>query len=358
MSAPAAPSPLLFDFMALPLVTPGFPAVPGVIRAEASDFVVDELPLYACSGEGDFLYLRLRKTDMATPELVSALARGLGVSSGDVGAAGLKDRRAVTSQWLSMPPGVSLEAARDVLATLPGVELLEHGRHTNKLGMGHLAGNRFAVRVRGAEGRAEAASAVLAELVRRGAPNYYGPQRFGRFGDNAVAGKALLEGGRYRKQKWLDQLKANALQSFVFNAWLARRLERGLYDAFLPGDVAMKHVNGAKFRVADPAAEGPRALALEISPAGPMPGKKCFPAEGEGAAFEAEVLAELGLTGELFARLPGSRREARVPVAEARIEACPDGFRAHFTLPAGAFATSVLREILKRDPDADAGEAL
>lgn len=353
MSSQTQPSPLHFDFMALPLVTPGHAPVPGRIRELAEDFVVDELPLYACSGEGDFLYVRFRKRELATPELVSALASGLQVSAGDIGTAGLKDRRAVTSQWLSFPAGVTLEAVEAVAAALAGVEILEHGRHTNKLGLGHLAGNRFSLRVRGAEGFAPAAEAVVAELVRRGAPNYYGPQRFGRFGDNAAAGKQLLESGRYRKHRWLDQLKANALQSFVFNAWLAERLRRGLYEAFLPGDVAIKHVNGAKFRVEDPTAENPRAVALEISPAGPMLGKKCFAAEGEGAAFEAEVLEGLGLVPELFARMPGSRREGRVRLEDAGVEPCEDGFRVHFTLPAGAFATSVMREILKRDPDAE-----
>ena len=126
------------------------------------------------------------------------------------GIAGMKDRHAVTRQWLSLPPPVTPEAAQAL--ALDGIAILEAVRHNHKLRTGHVRQNRFALRVRGAvPGAAERARAILTRLAEApGAPNWYGEQRFGRDGDNAAKGRELLATGRRSRDKKLDRLFVSA----------------------------------------------------------------------------------------------------------------------------------------------------
>jgi tRNA pseudouridine13 synthase len=194
-----------------------------------------------------------------------------------------------------------------------------------------------------------AARAVLEELEATGAPNYYGPQRFGARGDNAVQGLAVLR-GRLRANRWKRDLLVSSLQSFVFNEVAARRVEEGTVDAALLGDVLRREDSGGLFVCTDPEADKPRIRGFEVSPTGPLPGKKMVRPSGEVAAAESSVLAELGLDEVLFAREVGTRRPLRVPVRDWSIEPRGDGVELTFCCPAGAFATSVIREIAVTPP--------
>src|SRR5262249_33156702 len=159
------------------------------------------------------------KRGLTTPDAVAALSRALGVAQRDIGVAGMKDRHAVARQWLSLPPPVTPEAALAVV--IDDVVVLEAQRHPHKLRTGHVAANRFVPRVRGAESDAAArARAILAALAARGAPNWYGEQRFGKAGDNAVRGRELVVGERaVGRDRRLDRLMVSALQSELFNDW-------------------------------------------------------------------------------------------------------------------------------------------
>src|SRR5512142_1769433 len=173
----------------LPLVTADLPGSGGTLRASPEDFRVDEVPAYLPSGTGPHLYVRIEKRGRTTPDALRAIARALGVPERDAGYAGLKDRDAVTTQWLSFP------CARDpdpAALAGPGLRVLEASRHANKLRAGHVRANRFSIAVRGGDAaRAREAAAALAE---RGLPNFFGPQRFGTEGRNAEVGRALLRG--------------------------------------------------------------------------------------------------------------------------------------------------------------------
>lgn len=349
---------LRFDVGRYPLITQALPGVGGTIRQEVDDFQVEEMPAYPFAGEGDHMYLKIEKRDMNTRYLIEFLRDRLGVPEVDLGWAGLKDRRAKTWQWISVPR--SAEDKLGVLDELEGARLVETAYHTNRLAVGHLSGNRFRILIRNPEGPPEAAQAVLDALAVNGVPNYFGPQRFGKFGDNALRGHTLLASGKYRKSRWLDKLLANALQSMLFNEWTRLRLERGLYDTLLDGDIAVKHVSGGKFQVGDAAVENPRAKTLEISPTGPLFGRKYHEAMGPAREIEDEVLNAFGLTRDLFRPLSGSRRPIRFPMADVAFEAVPEGYWVSFFLPKGGFATAVLREVMKSAVDGheeDAGEA-
>ena len=323
----------------------------GVLRSVPEDFIVDEVPLYLPSGEGEHLYLHVRKTGHTTAHLMRELASQLGLRPQDVAAAGLKDRHAVTTQWLSLPPRAERRLGG---FALEGVEILSVSRHANRLGMGHLAGNRFTVRVREAPGTAQLARATLAQLSQLGIPNYFGPQRFGLGGLNAEEGLRVMRGESRLRDPAVRRFLVSSVQSLIFNRFLALRLERGLFAALLPGDMAKKHDTGGVFEVQDAQAESPRAERGEVSATGTLFGRKVRPLTGEAGALEEEALAAFGLTPAAFDSRKGDRRIVRIFAQDASLEAQPDGYSVAFTLPRGSFATSLLRELTGTDVDGPA----
>ena len=338
---------------ALPLVTADLPGSGGSVRAAPEDFRVDEVPAYLPSGAGPHLYVRIEKRGRTTRDAVRALAGALGVPERDAGFAGMKDKDAVTTQWLSFP------LARDPHPSdlaFPGLRVLEVSRHGNKLRTGHVRANVFSIAVRGGDpGRARAAAAALAA---RGLPNFFGPQRFGTEGRNAEVGRALLlgpetpESRRAARDRFLRRLSLSAYQALLFNRWLAERMADGLFAAALRGDVMKKLDSGGLFDCDDPATDGPRVAAFEISPAGPMFGHKLRAASHDALAREERLLAAEGIRLADFARgggeAEGTRRAARLRVA-VTVEDEPDGYRARFELPKGSYATVVLGELVKGD---------
>ncbi|WP_457634053.1 tRNA pseudouridine(13) synthase TruD [Oceanithermus desulfurans] len=344
---------LVFDFDRYPYLTHDLPGTGGQLRARPEDFAVTEVPAYLPGGEGEHLYLFVEKRGLTTRELVDHLIASLGVPEKTIGVAGLKDKHAVTRQWISLPRRYEPRLAE--LEALAGVRILETGAHTNKLGVGHLRGNRFEILIRDVlPGSDASARAVLDRLLRLGVPNYFGPQRFGLGGQNPVRGYRLVKQGKGRGRPWLKKFLIGSLQSLLFNDWLALRLERGLYDRVLRGDIAKKHATRGEFRVEDPEVENPRAAALEISATGPLHGRKYFEATDEARALEDEILARYELTREDFRARKGARRPLRFPLEEARLEVRPDGLWLAFFLPKGAYATAVLREIMKKNPEGEA----
>jgi tRNA pseudouridine13 synthase len=346
---------------ALPFVTAELPGSGGTVRAVPEDFQVDEVPADLPSGAGPHLYLRVEKRGRTTRDVVRALARALGVPERDAGFAGMKDRDAVTTQWLSFP--VAKDPDPSALAA-PGLRVLEASRHVNKLRTGHVRANVFSIAVRGADpGRARAAAEALAD---RGLPNFFGPQRFGTEGRNAEIGRALLRGEatpearRAERDRFLRRLSISAYQSLLFNRWLAERMADGLFATALPGDVMKKLDSGGLFTCEDVTVDGPRVARFEISPAGPMFGHKLRAAAGDALRREERILAAEAIALADFARgggeAEGTRRAARLPV---RVDVAPegDGYRARFELPKGSYATVVLRELMKAEaevPEEDA----
>ncbi len=338
----------------VPRVLPA-PRVPGRYKVAPEDFVVVEEELYAPSGEGDHVWLRLRKRGLSTMQAVEMLARALDRRDRDFGFAGMKDAFAVTEQWLSLEHA---DVARVRALALEGLEVVAVTRHANKLRPGHLRGNRFDLVLRGVGSEhVEALNVNLAELQRTGVPNYFGEQRFGKRGANLDKGLDLLRGdlahAARRIPKKLLTLLLASVQSEVFNQVLVRRLDR--MGTLLLGDVAILHTNGAAFLVEDAAAEQPRCDAFELSPSGPMPGPKCLAPRGEPGAMEAAVLAEMDLDPALFGKSPhrsneGERRSLRMQVRDVEVVAQGDAVRLRFALPRGGYATSVLRELLVDPP--------
>jgi tRNA pseudouridine13 synthase len=347
--------------MDLPLVTANLPGIGGRIKAQPEDFEVEEIPAYEPSGTGDYLYLWVEKRAMGAEYFTRQVAQRLGLAAGEVGTAGLKDRHAVTRQQVSVPGHVE-----ERLAALEGdgIRLLGVSRHGNKLRPGHLRGNRFRILIREPAGHPDELLPPLLERLRSdGLPNFYGPQRFGRDQETWQLGLALLRGeppppaptGRRPnlRSPFLRKLALSAAQAGLFNCYLAQRQRDGLLRRVLAGDVMAKWPFGGLFVAEDPPREQERFNKRETVSAGPIFGRKTFAAAGEAAGREAAVLAGFGLTAASFAGfgklVQGTRRHNLIYVDDLAATVAADGVWLTFTLPAGSYATVLLREVMKSE---------
>ncbi len=331
-----------------PYVSADLPGIGGFIKARPDHFVVEEIPLYLPSGDGPHLYLTLRRTGLTTRDVAAELGRRLSKPAADVGYAGLKDKEAVTTQTFSLEVSLSEGEARDRLADGPW-ELVRLGRHRNKLKVGHLLGNRFAIVLSEPRGNLAEARAIAERLNAAGLPNYFGPQRFGREGDNPAAGLALLKSGR-RGRNWRGKFLLSALQSLIYNHYLGRRIQEGLFETVLTGDVCQKYQTGGLFVSEDGAVETARLRDGELTHTGPIFGAKMRAAEGSAGEMEIRALAELNLTpAETAGAGSGDRRANRLLVTDLVIAEHAEGLELAFSLPKGAYATSLMREF-RRPP--------
>ncbi len=397
----------------------------GVLKERPEDFLVEELPLYEPCGEGEHLYLGIQKRHMSHGELLRLLSRHFAVTESAIGAAGMKDRIAITRQTVSVHlPGRAAEGpVGEIDLGTDRATVLWTAWHRNKLRRGHLLGNRFVVRIR----RIDPLSAPriwrgLQRLEREGCPNYFGPQRFGyrgnthrlgalvlredwdgvlaellgargssfpehqregrvafdegrcddaeaawgrndhaerialrKFARNGDARRAVLSTGDHTRSFWVS-----ALQSAVFNHLLDERLRSGTLASLESGDVAFLHDREAAFVVGDeePAELAARVEAREISPAGPLWGRKLLEAGGGVAVREIAALERFGLDREIVEASreapDGARRPYRLFPANVELDAGTDEegpyVRVAFDLPKGAFATVVMRELIDEQP--------
>ncbi len=337
----------------LPFITADLPGTGGRLKAEPAHFIVEEIPLYEAGGSGAHLYISLTREGWTTRRVADALADLFAVSRRDVGFAGLKDRNARCTQTFSLP-GLAPEDAGRIEPALP-FQVNWARQHNNKLKVGHLLGNHFRITVTDLAvpaGEALSRSRAIAEAIaQRGVPNFFGPQRFGYDGSNVAKGGAALLGQGPRHDPWLTKLLISAYQSHLFNRYLERRMEAGLFGQLLAGDVCKKADTGGMFEVQDPAAEQPRYQRGEITFTGPIYGKKMWPALGQAAVLEASVLAEAELSDADLrqARADGTRRPARLWLPAMELAVDEQGLEVAFALPKGAYATVVLREFCKSE---------
>lgn len=337
---------------ALPFLTADLPGTGGTIKAEPDHFVVEEVPLYPPAGHGEHLFVALTRSGRTTREVVNDLAAYLRVRPEDIGYAGLKDRQARVTQVFSLPR-VRPEQAEAAARALD-LEFHWAAFHPTKLRPGHLLGNRFTVTVLAPEAP-ERAAPILEALQQRGLPNFFGVQRFGREGDNAERGLAILTGRRRPPgEKWLTRLLISAYQAQLFNEYLTLRLQRGLFDRLLPGDLAKKTDTGGMFLVTNVETEQPRFARGEITFTGPIFGYDMWAPTDAAAALEAEIAAASPVRPDDWRRwrAAGNRRPGKLFLHPIELTHHPDRLTLRFFLPKGAYATVLLREILKAEPGA------
>lgn len=331
-------------------ITADLPGIGGEIKAVPAHFVVEEIPLYEPAGTGEHVYVHLTREGWTTRALQKRLADLFNLRPMDVGCAGLKDKQARVTQTFSLLLREVDETtvARRIQEALP-VEVIWARRHGNKLRPGHLLGNRFRIVVQRPVPDAMARTQTIAQALQTGGlPNYYGAQRFGVNGDNALRGRdALL--GHGPRERWLKRFLLSTYQSALFNAWLSARIQQGWFARLLGGDVAKKTDTGGLFDVVDAETEEHRFRQGEITYTGPIYGARMRWANGEPGELEQQVWEATGVTMEMLrrAQLDGSRRTARLFPWELDVEPHPDGLLFTLALPKGAYATTVLREFMK-----------
>lgn len=321
----------------------------GRIRAALADFQVTEILGFEPGGGGEHLWLYLEKTDWNTADVASYLARTCKVPLRVVGYSGLKDRRAITRQWFSVQlPG---KPDPDWPDWPDGLTLLTQVRHGRKLNRGTHRRNRFEIRVTGMTGDRAALEGRLAQVVAGGVPNYFGVQRFGRESRNVERAVAwLCDGGEAPRKAASRSLWLSALRSELFNRVLAERVRRDCWNRCLPGDVLQPDGSRGLFLADDDAQSTERVAAGEVHPTAPMPGRDGMQPGGEALALEQAALA--GCEGWIAALadfgVDGLRRATRLPVLDlAWTWPADDVLALTFELPAGAFATSVLAELIE-----------
>jgi len=342
-----------------------------VFNPSTRDFIVQEVPLYEFSGEGEHLVMLIRKKELTTWEMVGILSKYLGIRNRDFGYAGLKDKHAMTLQYVSV---LAIYEEKLMKFSHPQIKIITTKRHNNKIRIGHLKGNIFQMRFKKVMGvQRDKLDSVLAWIGENGVPNYFGHQRFGVDGDNWKQGKEIIEGSRKCRDKKMKEFLISAYQSYLFNGWLSRRIgisrllsdfseeeverieglpagslkrtkRQDVFFKILDGDLMMHYPYGKVFNVEELQEESKRFKERDISPTGLISGKKSKRSQRVAGIIEVEFDIEIEESG--------SRRYAWVFPDEIKGEYIPQKahYELEFYLPKGSYATNVV-DILKGSMD-------
>lgn len=341
-----------------------------LFKQSARDFVVEEIPLYEFSGEGEHLVLHVRKKNLTTWELIDLICVHLGIKAKEVGYAGLKDKFAMTKQYLSINKQYEEQMKS---FEHPDVKILSSTYHNNKIRTGHLKGNRFFIRLKKVNPtNAKKISLALKHIKEFGMPNFFGYQRFGNDGDNYILGEKVARGVVKERNPKVKKLLINSYQSHLFNLWLSRRLEIStLVNSFsvdelapmlnlsrhtieqmkeqkhpfkmIVGDVIEHYPHGRLFNYEGDKEDVKRFEEHGVSVTGLLCGKKAWLAKDEARLIEKEydetIMAD------------GARRYAWIFPEEIEGEYKEEQawFELHFSLPKGSYATVLIEEIAKRE---------
>ena len=329
------------------------------LRASPEDFVVHEWLGFEADGEGDHLLLKVRKRGANTMWVAKQLGKLGRIHPRDVGFAGLKDRDAIAEQSFTVPARSALGDAWVGVAG-DGFEVLSAARQRRKLKRGALKGNDFVLVLRDFAGDAALLEQRLQRLATAGVPNYFGPQRFGRGGNNITTALAWFNGEAPAPERAERGFALSAARAAIFNAVLAERVTAGSWNQLLDGDVINLNGTGSIFPatvIDDTLRE--RCAQLDVHPTGPMWHGDSLQSSGAVAKLETDVAQRhIALANGLAkAGLEPERRPLRVPVRELTWRLDGSDLHLQFRLQRGSFATAVLHELISNAFQADTPEA-
>ena len=325
------------------------PTLTGVIRTSPEDFKVDEKFAFDFTGEGEHALIHIEKTDTNTDWLARQIAEISGLKKGDVSYAGLKDRKAVTTQWFS----VWLPGKPDPdwsLLNSENVKVLDSCRHNRKLRRGSLLGNQFTLTVRNIEGDASDLEYRMNTIKQNGVPNYFGEQRFGIDGKN-LEKAAIMFGGKREKDRFKRSIYLSAARSAMFNDVLSQRVAMNKWANAISGDVMLLDNSHSYFLATDiDETIDQRLKEHDIHPSGPLWGRGELLSKGAVEELESKLPSKFEVfdVGLKNARLDQDRRSLRLSVKDLQwnYDENKNLLKLSFFLPAGGYATSVLREIV------------
>ncbi len=318
------------------------------LRVSADDFVVDETLGFEPSGDGEHDFLLIEKRSQNTAWVARQLAEAARVPLRDVGYAGLKDRRAVTRQWFSVrrPSRDGTDWQR---LDVDGVTLVDVARNSRKLRRGAHRGNRFriALRADGIDRCTDAIGERLCGIGQDGIPNYFGAQRYGREGGNVELARRLFAGDRLSRER--RGFALSAARALLFDAILERRVIAGSWNRLLDGERVNLDGSGSNFLIDTPDADlAARCAAQDVHPTGTLWGSGAPRSSAVAAALEREAVSAYPdfASGLVAAGVAASSRALRARVSDVGLDTEPDAVWLRFSLPRGAFATAVVREIV------------
>jgi tRNA pseudouridine13 synthase len=323
--------------------------VRALIRSVPEDFVVREQLGFEPDGSGEHVFLHLQKRGLNTQDLLQRVSALSGIHLRDIGYSGLKDRRAVTSQWVSVRMAGKPEPDWRQLAVAGEVELLDQRRHSRKLKRGVHRSNRFTLRLAALQGDIGALEERLQAIQQQGVPNYFGEQRFGHGGATLAQARQWQQRGARKLSHSKRGLLLSAMRGHLFNMLLAQRVLEGSWNRLLPGDVCMLQGTRSLFPCATVDADlAARAMAGDVHPGLPLWGR------GEVLQGEAQLSRQVALLAPEAALcqfledagLSLAYRPARLLPDDFCWQFCDDGaLQLGFSLPPGSYATAVLAEL-------------
>lgn len=323
-----------------------------VLKACAEDFQVDEVLDIPLSGEGEHLWLWVEKRNLNTEEAARRLAKAAGVPLRTVSYAGLKDRQALTRQWFSLHlPGKAdpdLSAAQN-----DTLSILKQTRHSRKLQRGAHSANGFTLRLTALAADRAALDERLEAMQRTGVPNYFGTQRFGFQGGNVFEAQQYAERQALPEQRNVRSRLLSTARSFLFNRMLAARVADGTWNRAQVGDLLAFTDSRSFFPAGEAECSDPRLAILDLHPTGALWGEGGSVATGDCAALENAIAGEHQALCSWLARagLAQERRILRLPIGGLTWHYPePDILQLEFVLPAGCFATVVVRELVDLVP--------
>lgn len=320
------------------------PQITAVIRNQPTDFIVDEQLNFEPTGSGEHLLLQIEKRGQNTQYIARQLARLTGLRMRDISYAGLKDRHALTRQWFCFKWPIKQDLDWQQWQ-IEDSHILQVVRHYRKLRLGALKANHFQLTL--TEVSEPEALVKRLQLIKAGVPNYYGEQRFGRDGGNLALADGLFQGERITDRQ-IRGLALSASRSFLFNTVLSARIAQGLFNQVLDGDILQLDGSGSIFQVekADTVLQQ-RLLDGDVHPTAPLVGLEGAQVTQQAAAFEQEALSthQQWCEGLNEYRLQGARRSIRLVPQQLSADIRGNSVTLRFALPAGCFATSVLREL-------------
>ena len=321
------------------------PKQTALLKAEYADFVVKEQLDYDMSGDGEFVAVKVRKTDCNTLFVGEQLAKFAGISARNMSYAGLKDRKAVTEQWFSLQmPGKPTPDFSQF--SLEGVEILDVTRHQRKIRIGSLQGNHFEILLRNVE-ETDELKVRLDFLAKNGFPNYFTEQRFGRDGNNLTQALRWANGEIKVKDRNKRSFYLSAARSEMFNLIVSKRMELNLAQQILVGDVLQLNGSHSWFVVdesEDLAQLQQRLAQQDVLLTAPLIGEE----EKSAVDFEHEIFAQHQALFDLMRqeRMKAARRPILMQPQQFQWQFEPNGLRLQFALPAGSYATALIRELV------------
>ena len=299
-----------------------YEALKFTFKQTKEDFIVDEIMDIKFKGTGNFFILKIKKEYITTWDLLAIISEVLDIEEHLIGYAGLKDKNATTTQYISIPLNQSKNYK---LLNSKNITVLDTFKHNKKLKIGDLTGNRFKINLKDINPLdLPQIYQTISQIQKHGMPNYFGYQRFGKE-SNFDKSKRISEGEEVLKDKKLEKFMKLAYQSYFFNAWLAKRIELSKEE----NSKKLLSINGDVFN-----------LHNRKTITGLLPGRDILRAKNEARLVEEKY-------DDIFIQEKGYRRDAFIQPLDIKNKYNKEknSIFLEFTLPKSSYATVFIENL-------------